>query len=200
MKRFLDMALVLATLPLWGGLVLLVALVLLLADGRPVLFRQMRAGFKGRPFAILKFRTMRPGPGTDMERLTRLGRFLRRTSLDELPQLVNILKGDMSLVGPRPLPVAYVARYAPEQARRLDVRPGLTGWAQVNGRNALSWEEKFAYDTWYVDHQSLALDLRILFLTFATLVGGRGVNASSAETMEEFKGTASRGTCPENPN
>ena len=200
MKRFLDMALVLATFPLWGGLVLLVALVLLLTDGRPVLFRQMRAGLKGRPFAILKFRTMCPGPGTDMERLTRLGRFLRRTSLDELPQLVNILKGDMSLVGPRPLPVAYVARYAPEQARRLDVRPGLTGWAQVNGRNALSWEEKFAYDTWYVDHQSLALDLRILFLTFATLVGGRGVNASSAETMEEFKGTASRGTCPENPN
>jgi len=126
MKRFLDMALVLATFPLWGGLVLLVALVLLLTDGRPVLFRQMRAGLKGRPFAILKFRTMRPGPGTDMERLTRLGRFLRRTSLDELPQLVNILKGDMSLVGPRPLPVAYVARYAPEQARRLDVRPGLT--------------------------------------------------------------------------
>ena len=200
MKRFLDMALVLATLPLWGSLALLVGLVLLLADGRPVLFRQMRAGLKGRPFAILKFRTMRPGPGTDMERLTRLGRFLRRSSLDELPQLVNILKGDMSLVGPRPLPVAYVARYAPEQARRLDVRPGLTGWAQVNGRNALSWEEKFAYDTWYVDHQSLALDLRILFLTFATLVGGRGVNASSAETMEEFKGTASRGACPENPN
>ncbi len=196
MKRFLDMALVLATFPLWGGLVLLVALVLLLTDGRPVLFRQMRAGLKGRPFAILKFRTMRPGPGTDMERLTRLGRFLRRTSLDELPQLVNILKGDMSLVGPRPLPVAYVARYSPEQAHRLDVRPGLTGWAQVNGRNALSWEGKFAYDTWYVDHQSLTLDLRILFLTFATLLGGRGVNASSAETMEEFKGAASRGACP----
>ena len=200
MKRFLDISLAVATLPLWGSLALLVALVLLLGDGRPVLFRQTRAGLKGLPFTILKFRTMRPGPGTDMERLTRLGRFLRRTSLDELPQLVNILKGDMSLVGPRPLPVAYVARYAPEQARRLDVRPGLTGWAQVNGRNALSWEEKFAYDTWYVDHQSLALDLRILFLTFATLVGGRGVNASSAETMEEFKGTASRGTCPENPN
>ncbi len=200
MKRFLDISLAVATLPLWGSLALLVALVLLLGDGRPVLFRQTRAGLKGLPFTILKFRTMRPGPGTDMERLTRLGRFLRRTSLDELPQLVNILKGDMSLVGPRPLPVAYVARYAPEQARRLDVRPGLTGWAQVNGRNALSWEEKFAYDTWYVDHQSLALDLRILFLTFATLVGGRGVNASSAETMEEFKGTASRGACPENPN
>ncbi|HBO98861.1 MAG TPA: sugar transferase, partial [Verrucomicrobia bacterium] len=168
MKRFLDISLAVATLPLWGSLALLVALVLLLGDGRPVLFRQTRAGLKGLPFTILKFRTMRPGPGTDMERLTRLGRFLRRTSLDELPQLVNILKGDMSLVGPRPLPVAYVARYAPEQARRLDVRPGLTGWAQVNGRNALSWEEKFAYDTWYVDHQSLALDLRILFLTFAT--------------------------------
>lgn len=187
MKRLGDCALIILTAPLWGVLLGLVALAVRIGEGRPVFFRQQRAGRGGIPFRILKFRTMRPGAGTDLERTTRLGNFLRRTSLDELPQLLNILKGDMALVGPRPLPVDYVPRYSPEQARRLEVRPGLTGWAQVNGRNALTWDEKFKLDVWYVEHQSAALDLRILFMTLATVLKRDGVNASPTETMREFK-------------
>ena len=160
MKRALDLFLVLVTLPLWGALVLAVAVAVLTVMGRPVFFRQRRAGLGGREFSIVKFRTMREGTGPDAERLTRFGRFLRATSLDELPELWNVLKGDMSLVGPRPLPVRYLPRYSPQQNRRHEVRPGLTGWAQVNGRNALDWDEKFRYDVDYVDGMSLWLDAK----------------------------------------
>jgi lipopolysaccharide/colanic/teichoic acid biosynthesis glycosyltransferase len=164
--------------------------------GRPVLFRQVRPGRNGRPFTIVKFRTMTDGrdntgaPLPDAERLTRLGRWLRRTSLDELPELLNVLAGDMSLVGPRPLLLEYLALYSPEQARRHDVRPGITGWSQVNGRNALTWEEKFAYDVWYVDHRSLRLDADILQRTVQQVLSGHGVSAPGHDTIEPFRGSA----------
>jgi lipopolysaccharide/colanic/teichoic acid biosynthesis glycosyltransferase len=158
------------------------------ADGSPVVFRQERAGLGGRPFSMMKFRTMKSGEGSDAERTTRLGRFLRSTSLDELPQLLHVLSGKMALVGPRPLPTAYLPRYSPEQARRHEVRPGITGWAQVNGRNAISWDEKFRLDVWYVDNHSLLLDAKILFLTVWRTVRREGINSSATETMEEFKG------------
>jgi len=146
--------------------------------GRPIFFYQWRAGRNGAPFQVVKFRTMRPGPGTDEERLTPLGRLLRQTSLDELPQLWNVLRGEMSLVGPRPLPVEYLDRYTPEQARRHEVRPGLTGWAQINGRNTRSWQERLALDVWYVDHRSFSLDLRILARTVVAVLARRGVEPS----------------------
>ena len=174
--------------PFWAPLAALVALAILVIDGRPVLFRQERAGKGGRTFSMLKFRTMRDGSGTDAERLTRLGRFLRATSLDELPQLLHVLSGKMALVGPRPLPSRYLPRYSPEQARRHEVRPGITGWAQVNGRNALSWEEKFRLDVWYVDNRSLLLDLKILFLTVFKTASRDGINHPGADTMDEFIG------------
>lgn len=152
------------------------------------MFRQERAGKDGRQFSIMKFRTMRGGEGSDAERITRFGRILRATSLDELPQLLHVLSGTMALVGPRPLPVRYLPRYSKEQMRRHEVRPGITGWAQVNGRNAISWEQKFALDTWYVEHRTFALDMKILFLTFAKVFRRSGINASDVETMEEFMG------------
>ena len=179
----------LAAAPLWVPAAALAALAVRLAMGSPVIFRQERAGLGGRPFPMMKLRTMRGGPGTDAERTTRLGRFLRRTSLDELPQLLHVLSGKMSLVGPRPLPTAYLPRYSPEQARRHEVRPGVTGWAQVNGRNAISWDEKFRLDVWYVDHRSLALDAKILFMTVFGVFRQRGINSSAEETMPEFKGS-----------
>lgn len=163
--------------------------------GRPVLFRQLRPGLGGKPFLLLKFRTMRPeapgsrGPASDAERLTPLGRFLRAASIDELPTLWNVLRGDMSLVGPRPLLMEYLDRYSPEQARRHEVKPGITGWAQVNGRNALSWEEKFRLDVWYVDHCSFLLDLKILFLTLLKVLRREGINHPGEATMPEFQGT-----------
>ena len=187
-KRFLETLLVLATAPLWIPLAALVALAVRAADGSPVLFRQERAGKGGVPFSMLKFRTMRSGEGSDAARLTRLGRFLRATSLDELPQLLHVLSGKMSLVGPRPLPTAYLPRYSPEQARRHEVRPGITGWAQVNGRNALSWEEKFRLDVWYVDHRSLLLDAKLLFLTVFKTASRDGINHPGSDTMDEFRG------------
>ena len=156
--------------------------------GRPVFFRQTRPGLGGKPFVIYKFRTMRPGPGTDAGRLTGLGRFLRRFSVDELPELWNVLKGDMSLVGPRPLLVEYLERYTPEQARRHEVKPGMTGWAQVNGRNAIPWEQKLALDVWYVDHQSLWLDVRILALTVPKVLRREGISQHGQATAEEFRG------------
>ncbi len=195
MKRVLDLLLVLLTAPLWLVLLGATALAVWLGLGRPICFRQERAGQQGRPFLLIKFRTMRLGDGTDAERLTPFGRVLRRTSLDELPELWHVLRGEMSLVGPRPLPTRYLPRYTAEQARRHAVRPGLTGWAQVHGRNALSWEEKFRLDVWYVDHQSLALDLRILWLTVWQVVSGHGVAAAGEATMTEFSG--SRGQRPE---
>lgn len=157
--------------------------------GTPVFFRQVRPGWQGRTFELIKFRTMRDTGGTDAERLTPFGRFLRASSLDELPELWNVLKGDMSLVGPRPLLVEYLALYSPEQARRHDVRPGVTGWAQVNGRNMLTWEEKFELDVWYVDHRSLWLDLRILLLTVKTVFRREGIHARGDATMPRFRGS-----------
>ena len=162
--------------------------------GSPVFFRQTRPGLHGRPFEMVKFRTMTDVRGPDGQllpdavRLTAFGRFLRATSLDELPELWNVLKGDMSLVGPRPLLMEYLPLYSPEQARRHDVRPGITGWAQVNGRNALSWEEKFKLDGWYVDHRSLWLDIRILWLTVRKVLVREGINADGEATMSKFTG------------
>ena len=187
MKRLWETILVLLTMVLWLPLLLTVALTVLVTMGRPVWFRQERAGKGGRPFRILKFRTMRSGVGSDTERLTRVGRVLRATSLDELPQLLQVLTGTMALVGPRPLPVRYLPRYTPEENRRHEVRPGITGWAQVNGRNALTWEQKFAHDVWYVDHRSFGLDVKILFLSVARVFARSGVNAGKDETMEELR-------------
>ena len=189
MKRLFDILLVVVALPLWLPLLGVVALVVLAVEGRPVFFRQERAGKGGKPFMMLKIRTMRDGEGTDDERLTRLGRFLRASSLDELPELLHVLAGTMSLVGPRPLPTRYLPRYSPEQARRHEVRPGITGWAQVHGRNQVSWEDKFAYDVWYVDHRSLLLDIKILFMTVLPVLFARGIASSETVTMTEFTGS-----------
>ncbi|MCB9689595.1 MAG: sugar transferase [Alphaproteobacteria bacterium] len=156
--------------------------------GRPILFRQERVGESERIFRIVKFRTMKNGSGTDEERLTRLGRFLRASSIDELPQLWNVLRGDMSMVGPRPLLVRYLPRYDEDQRRRHHVLPGLTGWAQIGGRNTISWDEKFARDVWYVDHWTPLLDLRILARTALTVVRRDGISAEGHATMPEFMG------------
>ena len=159
--------------------------------GSPVIFKQTRPGKDARPFRLYKFRTMREPAASvsnDEERVTPLGSFIRRTSLDELPELVNVLRGDMSLVGPRPLLTEYLDRYTPMQARRHEVRPGITGWAQVNGRNALTWEEKFDLDVWYVDNWSLALDLKILRMTIAQVFRREGISAEGHATMPEFTG------------
>ncbi len=162
--------------------------------GSPVFFRQTRPGLHGRPFNMVKFRTMTDARGRDgqflpdAERLTAFGRFLRASSLDELPELLNVLKGEMSLVGPRPLLMEYLPLYSPEQARRHEVRPGITGWAQVNGRNALSWEEKFKLDVWYVDHRSLWLDIKILWLTVRKVLVREGISAPGDATMPIFRG------------
>ena len=172
-----------------------IALAVYAMMGRPVLFRQIRPGIGGKPFAILKFRTMEDAfnyegrPLEDGLRITRLGRFLRKTSLDELPELINVLQGSMSLVGPRPLLMRYLDRYTPEQARRHDVKPGITGWAQVNGRNAIDWERKFAYDIWYVDHLSFGLDLKIIAMTVWKILKREGIHQEGQATMSEFKGT-----------
>lgn len=195
MKRLLDILLVLLSAPLWLPLLAVTALAVRWRMGPPVLFRQQRPGLHGQPFTLLKFRTMRTGAGTDAERLTPFGRWLRATSLDELPELLNVLKGDMSLVGPRPLLPEYLPLYSPEQARRHEVRPGLTGWAQVNGRNAQSWEERFRLDVWYIDHRSLGLDLRILLRTVGQVFSRRGISAEGHASMPAFGGDVShRGT------
>ncbi|MFN3943462.1 MAG: sugar transferase [Allosphingosinicella sp.] len=196
LKRMFDIAVSAAALILLSPVLAGTAAAVALALGRPVLFRQVRPGLHGRPFTLIKFRTMRDAvdadgrPLSDAERLTRFGRFLRSTSLDELPELWNVLRGDMSLVGPRPLLMAYLERYSPEQARRHEVRPGLTGWSQVNGRNAIGWPEKFALDVWYVDNRSFLLDLRILFMTLGEVFGRRGISAEGSATMPEFLGEA----------
>jgi sugar transferase EpsL len=198
-KRLLDLAiaapLAVATAPIVAAAGVGVATTM----GRPVFFTQERPGLGGRTFRILKMRTMTDARGPDGQllpddqRLTALGSFLRRYSVDELPQLWNVVRGDMSLVGPRPLLARYLPRYSPEQARRHDVRPGITGWAQVNGRNALSWEEKFSHDVWYVDHVSLRLDLRILARTALKVVRRDGIAAAGHATMPEFLGVAAAG-------
>ena len=195
MKRLLDfIAALLGLIALALPLLLLMALIRRRL-GSPVFFRQTRPGLHGQPFEMVKFRTMTDTRGPDgallpdAERLTPFGRFLRSTSLDELPELWNVLKGDMSLVGPRPLLMEYLPLYSPEQARRHAVRPGVTGWAQVNGRNAISWEEKFALDTWYVDHQSLLLDMKILWLTVKKVLVREGISAAGEATMVKFTGS-----------
>lgn len=197
-KRMLDVSGaaggLLVLLPVLGA----IAWAVVLRHGRPVFFSQTRPGLHGKPFRMIKFRTMTNARGPDgellpdAERLTRLGRFLRSTSLDELPELWNVLRGDMSLVGPRPLLVEYLPLYTPEQARRHEVRPGITGWAQVNGRNALSWEEKFALDVWYVDNQSLWLDLKILWLTVWRVLKRDGISADGEATMPRFRGSGTQ--------
>jgi lipopolysaccharide/colanic/teichoic acid biosynthesis glycosyltransferase len=198
-KRGIDVAGAALALVVLSPVFALVALLVRLRMGSPVLFRQVRPGRDGRPFEMLKFRTMsnRHDPSgvllPDRDRLTSLGRFLRRTSLDELPELVNVLAGEMSLVGPRPLLMEYLPLYTPEQARRHEVRPGITGWTQVNGRNALSWDDKFTLDVWYVDHRSVRLDCQILFKTVAQVLSGVGVSAPGHATMEPFRGSAGKG-------
>ena len=202
-KRLLDIVVAALALVIGAPILLIVAVAVLVAMGRPVLFRQQRPGLGGRPFELLKFRTMLSDAklgsdvASDARRLTRTGRFLRATSLDELPELWNVLRGDMSLVGPRPLLMQYLGRYTPEQARRHEVRPGLTGWAQVNGRNALSWEEKFALDTWYVDNRSFWLDIKIIVMTALSLFRPSGISADGSSTMPEFMGSPPPPETPE---
>lgn len=174
-------------MPLWLPLMLLTALTVRIVEGSPVFFTQERAGYKGTPFLLVKFRTMVAGNGSDASRLTRFGKFLRATSLDELPEFLHVLSGKMSLVGPRPLPIIYLPRYSPEQMRRHDVRPGITGWAQVHGRNETTWEERFARDVWYVDHANFILDLKILLMTAVMVLSKRGISKTGQATMEEFK-------------
>ena len=186
MKRAFDLLCVILAAPLWIPVFVLVALATACVLGWPIFFCQERAGRGGRAFWIVKFRTMREGTEPDAERLTRFGRFLRTTSLDELPELWNVLKGEMSLVGPRPLPIRYLPRYTPEQNRRHEVLPGITGWAQVHGRNALDWETKFRYDVDYVDSQSFWLDLRILVLTVVQVFSFKDVSRKGEATMSEF--------------
>ncbi len=197
-KRLLDLALALPGFVLLSPVLVLTALAVRLALGPGVFFRQQRPGLHGKPFVILKFRTMRDGPGTDAERLPAFGRFLRSTSLDELPELWNVVRGDMSLVGPRPLLMAYLPLYTREQARRHEVLPGITGWAQINGRNALTWEQKFALDVWYVDNRSLLLDLTILWRTVVAVLLRQGISAIGDVSMPEFQGTPphKRGEAP----
>ncbi len=194
MKRVFEIAVVLLTAGVWVPLLALALLAVRVALGRPILFVQERTGLGGRPFRLVKLRTMREGDGPDDERLTRTGRWLRAASLDELPELWHVLRGEMSLVGPRPLPVHYLPRYTPEQARRHEVRPGITGWAQVNGRNTLTWEQKFEYDVWYVDHRSFWLDLKILWRTVWQVLARRGISAEGEATMGEFLLQSSNGS------
>lgn len=187
-KRTLDILGAACGLLLLAPLLLALAWIVRRKLGSPVFFCQNRPGYQGRPFRLIKFRTMRAGAGSDAERITPFGRFLRSTSLDELPELWNVLKGDMSLVGPRPLLTEYLPLYSARQRRRHDVRPGITGWAQVNGRNLLSWEEKFELDVWYVEHQSFWLDMRILFMTIGAVVKRDGIHAHGEATMPYFTG------------
>lgn len=195
-KRLIDVAASLLALILLSPILLIVALLVRTRLGAPVLFRQERPGKMGKPFRMIKFRTMtdrRDADGqllSDADRLTPFGRWLRATSLDELPELWNVLRGDMSLIGPRPLLMQYLPLYSKEQWRRHHVRPGVTGWAQVNGRNALSWDEKFALDVWYVDHHNLWIDFKILLLTVKGVIGRDGISAAGDATMPAFTGVA----------
>ena len=198
-KRLIDVMAATVLLLFLAPMLLLLALAVAITLGRPVLFSQLRPGLHSVPFKMYKFRSMRDACGRDGRpledalRMTKFGRFLRATSLDELPELWNVLVGEMSLVGPRPLLMEYLPLYTPEQLRRHDVRPGITGWAQINGRNAISWEKKFALDIWYVDHRNFMLDLRILMLTALHILRPSGVNQSGATTMNKFTGTSSGG-------
>lgn len=199
-KRVLDLVLALVLVVLFSPVMLLAAIAIKIEDpSGPVLFKQKRPGKDAKIFTIYKFRTMRVEtekdgrPLSDMERLTKVGAFLRKSSIDELPQLFNIIRGEMSFIGPRPLLIEYLERYTPEQMRRHEVLPGISGWAQVNGRNAISWEEKFKYDVWYVDHLSFMLDLKIVLMTIYKVFKGEGINHSADNTMPLFTGKAQKG-------
>lgn len=193
-KRCLDIVLALPVFFLLSPAIFCIAIAVRISIGVPILFVQTRPGLHGKPFKIYKFRTMSDDRDAlnnllpDADRLTRFGKFLRATSLDELPELMNILKGDMSVVGPRPLLMKYLVRYTAEQSRRHDVKPGLTGWAQVNGRNAISWEEKLNLDVWYVEHQTLFLDLKIIAMTIKQVIKQEGISHEGEATMMEFRG------------
>jgi lipopolysaccharide/colanic/teichoic acid biosynthesis glycosyltransferase len=197
MKRIVDILGAMTGLLVLSPVLVVVSLMIWRQMGSPVLFKQTRPGRHGKQFEMIKFRTMRVSLDAsgnalpDSERLTRLGRLLRSSSLDELPELWNVLKGDMSLVGPRPLLMEYLPLYSPEQARRHEVRPGITGWAQVNGRNAISWDEKFALDVWYVDNRSIRLDLKIIGLTIRKVLKREGISAAGEATMPKFTGPGS---------
>lgn len=197
MKRAFDILGSLIGLVLFSPVLILLYFKISKDMGTPVLFRQVRPGLKGKPFEMVKFRSMRDAsapdgsPLPDEDRITPLGHKLRNTSLDELPEFWNVLKGEMSLVGPRPLLMEYVPLYSPEQARRMDVRPGITGWAQINGRNALSWDEKFALDLWYIENRSLWLDIKIIGLTIRKVVVRDGISADGEATMPKFTGSKS---------
>jgi len=194
-KRILDFALALPGIVILSPIFLIIAILVGLNYGTPIIFRQKRPGYLGKPFRVYKFRTMTNALDQDnillpdSERITRLGRFLRSYSLDELPELINVLRGEMSLIGPRPLLMQYLERYSPEQARRHEVLPGITGWAQINGRNALTWEEKFKLDVWYVDHWTMGLDIKILLITVIKVLRREGISQSGHATAEEFTGT-----------
>lgn len=190
-KRCLDVIGSAAGLVVFAPVLLVVSLLLRAAHGPLILFRQQRPGRHGKPFWIVKFRTMREGTAPDGERLTTVGKWLRSTSLDELPELFNVLRGEMSLVGPRPLLMQYLDLYSPQQARRHQVKPGMTGWAQVNGRNAIAWNEKFELDVWYVDHVTVGLDIKILLLTLRTLLRGEGITRPGHATAPLFMGDQS---------
>lgn len=190
MKRLFDILATTCLLILLAIPISCLACAQFLAFGSPIFFRQTRAGLNNKAFDIIKFRSMRSGSGSDEERLTKWGKFIRATSLDELPELINVLKGEMSLVGPRPLPTIYLNRYTPEQAERHTVRPGITGWAQVNGRNNITWEEQFDMDLWYVRNQSLWLDLKILCLTIYTVIRRDNISQEGQATREEFMGSS----------
>ena len=202
LKRFFDFFVSTLLLLILSPVLILLFLLVWLFLGWPVLFSQVRPGLYGKFFKLYKFRSMRDLRNADGEllpdeqRLTRFGRFLRSSSLDELPELFNVLKGEMSLVGPRPLLVQYLDRYTPEQARRHETLPGITGWAQVNGRNALTWEEKFALDVWYVDHHNFFLDIKILFMTLAKVFKREGISAAGSATAPEFMGTNNNSDSP----
>jgi sugar transferase EpsL len=194
-QRLADLVLVVVLIGILGIPMLVISFIILLSMGNPVLFKQIRPGYQGKPFTIMKFRTMDNNLDQsgkilpDQERLTKTGKVLRRFSLDELPQLFNVLKGDLSFVGPRPLLMEYLPRYTPEQARRHDVKPGITGWAQVNGRNAITWKEKFNLDIWYVDNRNFMLDMSILWMTFLKVLKREGISAEGYATMPEFTGS-----------
>ena len=194
-KRLFDLALTIPGLLIISPILLLLAIYIRVRLGTPVLFRQLRPGLHGKPFLLYKFRTMtsevnnQGEPLPDTQRLTSFGQFLRSFSLDELPELINVLKGEMSLIGPRPLLMQYLERYTQEQARRHEVLPGITGWAQINGRNALTWEDKFRFDTWYVEHWSLQLDIKILALTIWKTIKREGISQPGHATSEEFMGS-----------
>ncbi|RDU35625.1 sugar transferase [Neobacillus piezotolerans] len=199
MKRLVDFTSALIGLGILWPIILLTAILVRVRLGSPVLFKQQRPGLHGKPFYVYKFRTMTDERGEEGEllpddvRLTGFGKMLRKWSLDELPQLLNVLKGDLSLVGPRPLLMEYLELYTDDQARRHEVRPGITGWAQVNGRNNISWEEKFALDVWYVDNQSFWLDMKILFMTFYKVVKSEGISQKGIATVEKFTGSSETG-------